>query len=91
MMCWTLWNTTNDELLHSAVLSEIDFMYSTNESEQTLNISSLMKNSPKMNKEKFGLSISAVLCGRTSTVPQQRKQSISVTFINRIKAEMVSA
>ena len=39
-------------------------------------------------KRQFGLSISAVLCGRTWTVQQQRKHSICVTFVNRIEAEM---
>ena len=33
MTCRALWNTTNDELFHSIVISEIDFIYSTKESE----------------------------------------------------------
>ena len=42
-----------------------------------------------MNEEKFGFSVSAVLCGHFWTVPKRRMQSISVTFINGIEAEMV--
>ena len=33
MACQALWNTISDESFHSDVLSEIDFIYSTNESE----------------------------------------------------------
>ena len=33
MLCRALWITTSDEPFHSDVLSEIDFMYSTEESE----------------------------------------------------------
>ena len=33
MACLALWNTTSDESFHSDVLSGIDFMYSTKESE----------------------------------------------------------
>ena len=33
MACCALWNTTSDESFHSDVLSEIDYMYSTKESE----------------------------------------------------------
>ena len=52
-----------------------------------LNVSSVMENSLKY-KKKIGLSVPAVLCVRTWAVPQQRMQSISVTFINRPEAEM---
>ena len=45
----------------------------------------------EMNKEKFGLSVSAVISKRTWAVQQQRTGSISVIFINVIKAEMVLA
>ena len=55
---------------------------------KTLNVSSTMENSPKMKKEKFEFNASAILCGHTWAVPQQRTLSISVAFINRIKAEM---
>ena len=64
MACRALWNTTSDESLHSDVLSEIDFMYSIKESEKTLNVSSVMENSLKINEEKFGLSVSTLLCRR---------------------------
>ena len=33
MACQALWNTISDESFHSDVLFEIDFMYSTKESE----------------------------------------------------------
>ena len=33
MLFWVLWNITSDESFHSDTLSEIDFMYSTKESE----------------------------------------------------------
>ena len=33
MTCPALWNTVGDEAIHSGVLSEIDFMYSTKQSE----------------------------------------------------------
>ena len=33
MTFWALWNTSSDDLFHSDILSEIDFMYSTKESE----------------------------------------------------------
>ena len=56
-----------------------------NQKIKTLNVSSVMENSPKMNEEKFGLS---VLCGRTCIVLQQRTQSIFVTFIQRIEVEI---
>ena len=56
---------------------------------KTLNVSSVIENSPNMNEEKFGLSVSAFLCGRTWTVSVQRTQSISVTFINRLEAETI--
>ena len=39
---------------------------------KTLNVSSVMENSPKMNEEKFELSISAIVCGSTWTVHQQK-------------------
>ena len=44
-----------------------------------------------MNEEKFGLSVSAVLCERTWTEVDARTQIISVTFVNRIEAEIVFA
>ena len=53
-----------------------------------LNASFLMKNSPMMNEEKYGLSVSPAQSGGTLTVPQQRSHSISLIFLNRIKAEM---
>ena len=93
MACRALWNTiTSDESFQSDVLPEIDFMYPIkNQKIKTLNVSSVMENSPQMNKEKFGLNVSAILCERIWNVPQQRTHSISVTFINRIKAEIVFA
>ena len=62
-----------------------------NQKIKTLNVPSVIENSTKMKEEKFGLRVSAVLCGRTWTIPQQRIQSISVTFINRIETEVVFA
>ena len=39
-------------MFHSDVLSEMDFVYSTKESEKkTTDLSSVMKNSPKINEE----------------------------------------
>ena len=62
MACRVLRNTTSDESFHFYVLSEIDFMYSTKESEKNqLYASSVMENSPKMNKEKFRLQLAAKL------------------------------
>ena len=52
-----LQNTARDESFHSDALSEIDFVYSTKESEKkTLNVFSGMENSPKMNEKKLRLS-----------------------------------
>ena len=49
-------------ILQRTTLSEIDFMHSTKESEKkTLNVPSVMENFSTMNKEKFGLSVSAAL------------------------------
>ena len=57
---------------------------------KTLNVlSSAIKNSPKMNEEMFGLSVSPVLCGHKWTVSDQRMQNMSVTFIIRLEAERV--
>ena len=58
-----------------------------NQKTKTLNASSVMENSPKMNEEKFGISVSADLCGRS--VLQERTKSISMTLINRIKVKIV--
>ena len=58
-----------------------------NQKIKTLNVSSVMENSPKMNDEKFGLNVSAVLWGGNWILPE----NISVTFLNRLKAEMVFA
>ena len=58
---------------------------------KTLNASSEIENPLKKNEEKFELSNSAVSCERTWTVPEQRTQSISVTFINRLETEMFFA
>ena len=49
----------------------------------------VMENSPKINEEKFGLSVSAVLCGGTWTL--EKMQCISVALINRLDAEMTFA
>ena len=45
-----------------------------------LNVFSVNENSPKMKEGEFGSSVSAILCGRTWTIPEQRLQNISVTF-----------
>ena len=69
MACRALWNTTSDESFHTDVSAEIDFMYSMIESEnKDYECTICMENSLKMNQEKFGLSVSVVLCGRTWTV-----------------------
>lgn len=59
-----------------------------NRKTKTLNASSAMENSPKINEEKFGFISSAVLCGLTLTVQEQRKKIISMTFENRLEAEI---
>ena len=59
-----------------------------NQKTKTLNVSSVTENSLKMNDEKFGLNVSVVLFSRTWTLPHQRTQSISVTFINRLKEKI---
>ena len=53
MACRALWITTCDESFHFDVLSEIDFIYSTKKSENkdAEYISSVMKNSPKMDED----------------------------------------
>ena len=40
-----------------------------NQKIKTLNVSSVMENSPEMNEVKFGFSVSAVLCRTTWAVP----------------------
>ena len=60
MASQAIWNTNSDESFHSDVLSEIDFMYSTKESVNKYAKCIFYKeNSPRMDKEKFGFSISA--------------------------------
>ena len=58
---------------------------------KTLNVSSVTENSPKMHEVKFGLSVSAVLCGVIWTLSEQRTQNISVIFINRLETDVVFA
>ena len=69
MMCRALWNITSYKSFHSALLSEIDSMHSTEESKNK--VSSAMENFSKMNEEKFGLRVSAVFCGGTWTLLEQ--------------------
>ena len=59
MTCRASQNTISDKLFHSDVLTEIDFMFSTQKI-KTLNGSFVMENSPKMNEEKIELNVSAV-------------------------------
>ena len=59
-------HTASDESYHSYVLFEIDFIYSSKESaNKEAECIFCNENSPKMNEEKFGLSVSTVLCWRT--------------------------
>ena len=64
MMCRALWNTTSDESFHSLMyyLKLITCIQLKNKKIKTLNVSSAIENSPKMNEEKFGLNVSAVFC-----------------------------
>ena len=63
-----------------------------NQKIKTLNVSSVMENSPKMKEDKYGLSVlAAVLFGCTWIEPVQRTQITSVTFINRLKADVIFA
>ena len=62
-----------------------------NQKIKMLNVSSAVENYPKINEEEFALSVSAVLCRHTWTVPQQRTQSISFTLIKIIQTEIVFA
>ena len=48
-----------------------------------------MENSPNSDEEKFELGVSAVFCGVTWILQDQKTQIISVTFINTLEAEMV--
>ena len=65
MACRAFWNTTSDKSFRSDILSENDFMLSIKESEnKDLNVSFVMKYSPKMDEGKFGSSVLVVLCGR---------------------------
>ena len=52
-----------------------------------LNVSSQMENSLMEKDEQGGISIKCFSC----TIPKQRAQSILMTFINRLEAEMVLA
>ena len=92
MACRALWNTTSDESFHSNYYLKLNSCIQLkNQKIKMLNVFSVMENSPKMTEEKFGLSVLAILCKRSWTVPQQRTLSTSVSFINRIEGEMVFA
>ena len=55
-----------------------------NQKIKTLNLPSVVKNAPKLKEKKCGLSVSAILCWHTWTVPDQRTYSMSITFIRRL-------
>ena len=92
MACRALWNATSDESFHSDVLSQINFVYSTKESENKDAVCIFCNGKfSEDEEEKFGLSVTPILCGGTWALPEQKTQSMSVTFINRLEAEMVFA
>ena len=58
---------------HSSLIYHLkltSYIQIKNQKIKTLNVSSVMQNSPKMNEEKFGLSISAVLAHLDCTAAQ---------------------
>ena len=90
MACPALWNATSDESFHSDLLFEINSLYSTKESKNK-NAVCIFCNGKLSEDERAEIWIkcfSFPLCAHLWTVPQQRTQNISATFINRIEAEM---
>ena len=89
MACRALWNTSSDESLHSDVSSEIDFMYSTKESEYK-DVEWIFCNGNFSEDERGENWIKCFCCSLWGhlDLPQQRQQNISVTFINRFEVEI---
>ena len=81
-----LWNTTSDESFLSDVLSEIDFVYSTKESENK-DAKCIFCNGKFSEYEQGEIWIKCF----SWTLPKHRTQSISMTFKNRLEAEMIFA
>ena len=73
-------------ILLSTVLSEIDFIYSTKESENK-DAECIFCNGKFSEDEQGKIRIKCF----NWTLPEQRMQSVSMTFINRLEAEMVFA
>ena len=82
MTCRALRNTISDELFHSDVLSEIDFMYSTKQSVNK-DAKCIFCNGKFSEDKQREIWIKCFIW----TLPDQRTQSM--TFINRFEAEMV--
>ena len=89
-MCRALWNTVSDELFHSDVLSEIDFMNSTKESENK-NAECISYKGKFFEDEGGEIFIKCFSCLLRAHMeyPRKKSQSICVTFINRLQVEMV--
>ena len=83
MACQALWNTTSDGSFHSDVLSQIDFMYSTKESENK-DAECIFCNGKFSKDEQEEIWIKCF----SWTLPEQRTQSISMTY--RLEVEMVA-
>ena len=82
MTCRALWNTNINESFHSDALSEIDFMYSTKESENK--DSECIFCNGKCSEDEQG----EIWIYRSRVMSMQ---CISMTFINRLEAEIVFA
>ena len=90
MPCRALWNTNSDESFHCDVLSKFDSMYSTKESENK-GSECIFCNGKFTDVERREIWSKCFCCSLwtlSCTVPQQRTQSICVTFINIIEVEM---
>ena len=81
-----LWNIISDELFLSDVFFEIGFVYSTKESENK-NAECISCNGKFSEDDQREIWIKYF----NWTLPEQKTQSISMTFINRLEAEMIFA
>ena len=86
MACPALWNSTSDESVLSNVLPKIGLTFSTEES-QNKDAECIFCNG-KFSKDEQG---EIWIRYFSWTSPEQRTQSISMTFINRLEAEMLFA
>ena len=90
MTCRALWNATNDESFHSDVLSEIDFMSSTKESENK-DTECVFCNGKFFEDERTEIWIKSFSCSLWAhwECTGAQNAGMSVTFKNRLEAGMV--